>query len=540
MTRETSLNLPARPRRALRRRSPLAGLPRPLQIAFVTLAALAASTAAVAAIEQVMHASYAAPVYMLAVLAVGSAYGTIPAVVTSVVAFLLYDYLFVQPLYTFTISSPDEWLNLLLLLVVSVVVGRLVALLARRAEEAAEQAREAQALFDVSTALAGGRTVAEVAEVVLARLAEATEMDRVWLALGPSPTDERTAADTAPGEPVPVPTRHVVLQLGPGGEPSRWVHTHLPSVRDPRRGGPGRGTTVHRVRVEGGSEQLGSIWALRAHGRPDPDRVETWILAAAAEQLAQAVVRDRMTQESTNAEIVRQSEALKTALLDSVSHDLRTPLATIRAAAGSLLDPSVHWSREDQEATLRTIDSQADRMNRLVRNLLDMSRIEGGALRPELEAHDLDEALEGSLQLARTSSGKQIDIDLPRELPAVLVDEVYLGQIVLNLVENATRYGGNRIRISGSERADGGVEVLIEDDGAGVPASALPRLFEKFYRVPGAQPSRSAMGIGLTVVAGLARAMGGDVEARPSELGGLAIAVALRAAPRSSVDEVDG
>jgi two-component system sensor histidine kinase KdpD len=179
-------------------------------------------------------------------------------------------------------------------------------------------------------------------------------------------------------------------------------------------------------------------------------------------------------------------------------------------------------------------------MNRLVRNLLDMSRIEGGALRPELEAHDLDEALEGPIQLARAWGRKQIDVDLPRDLPAVLVDEVYLGQIVLNLLENATRYGGNRIRIGGFARADGVVEVLIEDDGAGVPTSALPRLFEKFYRVPGAQPSRSAMGIGLTVVAGLARAMGGDVEARPSELGGLAVAVALRAAPRPAVDEADG
>jgi two-component system sensor histidine kinase KdpD len=537
MTRETGLSLPARPRRALLRRWPLAGLPQPLQIAFVTLVALATSTAAVAAIEQVMHASYAAPVYLLAVLPVGILYGTLPAVVTSVASFLLYDYLFVQPLYAFTISSPDEWLNLLLLLVVSVAVGRLVALLAQRAAEAAEQAREAQALFHVSTALAGGRTVTEVAQVVLARLADATEMDRVWLALGPSPADERTVADTASGEPLPVPTRHVVLQRGPGGEPSGWVHTHLPSVRDPRLRGSGRGTTVHRVKVEVPGEQLGSIWALRARVQPDPDRVETWILAAAADQVAQAVVRDRMALESTNAEIVRQSEALKTALLDSVSHDLRTPLATIRAAAGSLLDRSVSWSREDQEATLRTIDAQADRMNRLVRNLLDMSRIEGGALRPELEAYDVDEALERSVQLVRASGAKQIDVDVPRDLPAVLVDEVYLGQIALNLLENAIRYGGNDIRIGASQRADGMVEVLVEDDGAGVPASALPHLFEKFYRAPGAQRSRSGMGIGLTVVAGLARAMGGDVEARQSELGGLAVAVTLRAAPRPPVDE---
>jgi two-component system sensor histidine kinase KdpD len=498
-----------------------------LPVAATIAGALVVASLAVALAVR-LGVTHAAPIYLLAVVAVGMRWGTVPAVITSVAAFLAFDFLFVQPLYTFTISSPEEWLNLLLLLAVAVAIGRLVALQAEHAQEVAQRAREAQALFGISRALAETRTIEEAAPVVLERLAAAAAMDRIWFALGPTPADEKTIADTAPGEPLPVPAWQVVLQRSPGEEPARWARMHVATDMVRRRADR---ATVHRVRVEASGEALGSVWALRARDERQPDRAETRILSAAADQLGQAVIRDRADHERTNAEIARRSEALKTALLDSVSHDLRTPLATIRAAAGSMLDESVTWTPEDRREAFLAIDSEAERMGRLVRNLLDLSRIEGGALKPELEPCDLDDLLAQVVRRAGAGTPKRVLVELPDSLPPVLADQLYLSQVLANLIENAVRHGGDLIRVRGSQSPGGLVQISVEDDGHGVPKTALPHLFEKFYQAgPPSEGKRRGMGIGMTVVEGLTRAMRGEVEAGRSELGGLRVDVRLRPA----------
>jgi two-component system sensor histidine kinase KdpD len=489
--------------------------------------ALIATTLAIALVEA-LGVTHAAPLYLLAVVAVAMRWGTVPAVATSVGAFLAYDFLFVQPVFTFTISSPEEWLNLLLLLAVAVAIGRLVALQAEHAEEVAQRAREAQALFGISRALAETRTIEEAAPIVLERLAAATAMDRIWFGLGPTPADEKTIADTSPGDPLPIPAWQVVLQRSPGDEPARWTRMHVATAMIRRKA---ERATVHRVRVEASGEVLGSVWALRARNEREPDRAETRILSAAADQLGQAIVRDRIALERTNAEIARRSEALKTALLDSVSHDLRTPLATIRAAAGSMLDESVAWTDQDRRESFLAIDSEAERMGRLVRNLLDLSRIEGGALKPELEPCDVDDVLAQVVRRAGTAMGKRVLVELPDSLPPVMADQLYLNQVLANLLENAIRHGGDTIRVRGSHAPGGLVEISVEDNGPGVPKSALPHLFEKFYQAgPPGEGKRRGMGIGMTVVEGLTRAMRGEVEACRSELGGLRVDVRLRPA----------
>ena len=505
----------------------LPGVARTAQVAATILGALIAASVAIALVEN-LGVTHAAPVYLLAVVAVGMRWGTIPAVVTSVAAFFAYDFLFVQPFYTFTISSPEEWLNLLLLLAVAVAIGRLVALQAEHAEEVAQRAREAQALFGISRALAETRTVEEAAPMVLERLAAAAAMDRIWFGLGTTPAEEKAIADTAPGQPLPVPAWQIVLQRSPGDEPARWVRTHVATAMARRKADR---ATVHRVRVEASGEALGSVWALRAREQREPDRAETRILSAAADQLGQAIVRDRADLERTDAEIARRSEALKTALLDSVSHDLRTPLATIRAAAGSMLDESVAWTAQDQREAFQAIDTEAERMGRLVRNLLDLSRIEGGALKPELEPTDLDDLVPQVARRAGAATTKHVLVELPDSLPPVLADQLYLSQVLANLLENAIRHGGEAIRVRASHRSDGSVEISVEDDGPGVPKAALPHLFEKFYQAgPPGEGKRRGMGIGMTVVEGLTRAMGGEVSASRSELGGLRVDVRLRPA----------
>jgi len=196
-----------------------------------------------------------------------------------------------------------------------------------------------------------------------------------------------------------------------------------------------------------------------------------------------------------------------------------------------MLDESVAWTAQDQREAFETIDSEAERMGRLIRNLLDLSRIEGGALKPELEPCDLDDLILQVTKRVGAGTTKHLLIELPDVLPPVLADQLYLSQVLANLLENAIRHGGDEIRVRASVRPDDLVEVSVEDDGPGVPKAALSHLFEKFYQAgPPGESKRRGMGIGMTVVEGLTRAMGGQVAASRSELGGLRVDVLLRPA----------
>jgi two-component system sensor histidine kinase KdpD len=190
----------------------------------------------------------------------------------------------------------------------------------------------------------------------------------------------------------------------------------------------------------------------------------------------------------------------------------------------------VAWTAEDRREAFLAIDTEAERMGRLVRNLLDLSRIEGGALKPELEPCDLDDLVPPIVRRVGATN-KHLVVDLPESLPPVLADQLYLTQVLANLLENAVRHGGDTIRIKAASRPVGFVEISVEDDGAGVPSAALPHLFEKFYQAgPPGEGKRRGMGIGMTVVEGLTRAMRGEVKAGRSKMGGLRVDVRLHAA----------
>jgi two-component system, OmpR family, sensor histidine kinase KdpD len=511
--------------------------------------ALAVSTAAIAVFERALGLPDAFAVYLLAVVAVASRLGTAAAVATSACAFLVYDFLFVEPLYTFAISSPVEWLNLLLFFVVAIVVGRRTALLADREREASQRAREARVLFAISLDLSAAPTVEHAAASIVGRIAVDSRMRRVWCVLGAVGT-EHVVADTSPGEPRPVRSTRNVLQRDTGGTPIGWARLHDPGMgREPGMGrdsGQARsvprvdGTEIFTVPITAAGRTLGALWAIRPKGLDLPTAESTRFLAAAADQIGQAVERDRLAAEATNAEVARRSDRLKSALLDSVSHDLRTPLAAIRANAGHLLDPEVRTGPEGVAAAAATIEAEADRMNRLIGNLLDLGRIEGGDIRGDLAPYECIDLVEPVVRrLAPASQRVVLRIDVPDDLPPVLVDAVWMDQVLTNLVENAIEHGGEgmrSIRVAARPVRGDRVELSVEDDGRGVPPTELPRLFDKFHRVRprDGMPSRG-MGIGLSVVRGLVEALHGSVEARPSDLGGLAVSVTVPA-----VDEPPG
>jgi two-component system sensor histidine kinase KdpD len=489
---------------------------------------LAVATGAVALLEEILGVPNASAAYLVAVVLVALLVGTDGAIVTAVGAAALYNFLFTEPLYTFIVHDSGVLLSVVLLLFVGIVVGQLAARQRDRAELAGAREREARALFGVSRVLATRSSMEEALARILDVVVVEAGLDRAWVGIGSDPVTEAVAADTGDGRPPAAPGRLRVLQRMPGDEPARWTLVQRPGVAG--RAGPASDT--YRVRIEASGETLGSIWATRPRSDGEPDPIQRRLLASTADQIGQALTFDRSAEQTRIADVARQSDALKSALLQSVSHDLRTPLATIRAAAGSLR-PGGTLTDEDRQAGADAIEREVEYLDRLVTNLLDLSRIEAGSLRPHREVFDLDDLLARALERVRTRlAGRRIDVSL--EASAVRVDPVFMDSAMTNLLDNAVKYTpeGTVVRVTARDVAPDRVLLTVEDDGPGVPDAALPRVFDKFYRVPtGSRSAREGTGIGLAVVRGLVEATGGRVTARRSDLGGLAVDLDLPAHP---------
>jgi two-component system sensor histidine kinase KdpD len=491
---------------------------------------LVGATLSVWLLENQLGIPDASPVYLVAVVAAALLSGTLGAIVTAVVGILTYDYLFTEPYGTFAISDPGEWLSLALLLFVGLVVGQLAALQRAQTATATTREREARELFGLSRALATRSSTRAALPGIAELLRAATGMRMVSIALGADDAAEREVARAGGQPPGPAAGLLHVLRRAPGSEPAAWVRVHS----GPARGqGAAARLDTYRVRIEAGGETLGSIWSVRERAADRPDRSATRLLSAAADQVGQLLVQDRLAQEARDAEIARQSDALKSALLQSVSHDLRTPLAAIRAAAGTLR-PTSAVDDEGRAASAATIERQVQHLDRLVSNLLDLGRIEAGALRAELDVFELDDLVGRTVQRFEPSlAGRSVTVDVPPL--AVRVDAVLLDQALSNLVDNAIKFApaSAPLRLAARVPDEDFVSLLVEDGGPGVPEALLPRIFDPFYRVRGdrsaAAPSRGT-GLGLAVVRGVVEAMGGRVEARRSELGGLAVELSLPAA----------
>ncbi len=509
----------------------------------VAVPALLAATFLVGLLESRFGVLNASPVYLLAVVVTALLSGTAGALLAAVTGTLLYDYLFVDPIHTLTINDPGEWLNLVLLLFVGLVVGQLTALERARALTAEAREQEARELFLVSRSLATRASTTAVLQEIAEHVRRAAGMTSVWMSLGPHDGAERIAA--LAGEPPPprTPALHWVLRRMPGDEPATWIRIHAgsgpgtrPRAFDPAAAPVDRVAT-YRVRIEAGARGLGSVWSTRPPRSGHPDRSATRLVSAAADQVGQALAQDELASDVRAAEVARQSDALKSALLQSVSHDLRTPLATIRAAAGSLR-PDTDLDAEGRLASADAIEREVRRLDRLVANLLDLGRIEAGALRAEVDVFELDD-LAGRIVDRMASRFANHTVEIEIDSSPVLVDPVFLDEALTNLLDNALKFAGpgSTIRVVSSEpeaeRAGERVRLVVEDGGPGVPDELLDRVFEPFFRGPATgRDIRAGTGIGLAVVRGLVEAMGGSVRAGRSELGGLAVTLDL---PRASL-----
>jgi two-component system, OmpR family, sensor histidine kinase KdpD len=240
--------------------------------------------------------------------------------------------------------------------------------------------------------------------------------------------------------------------------------------------------------------------------------------------------------------VARRSDALKSALLDSVSHDMRTPLASIRATAGNLADPAVDWAPDAVRSAAGSIDVEAQRLDRFVRSILDLSRIEAGALRPDLEIFDAAELVDGTVTRLRPTLGdRSVETEVAAGVPLVRVDAVLFDAILSNVLANVADHTppDTPVAIRVERSSQGQVLIAIDDGGPGVPEADLPFVFDKFQRGRSETGgARRGMGIGLSIVSGMADVLGGSASARRSPLGGLGIDLRIPAAPEPPPDPV--
>jgi two-component system sensor histidine kinase KdpD len=501
---------------------------------------LLVTSAGVWILEHGLGVPNASAVYLVIVAVVAATGGTLPAVATAGVAVALYNLLFVEPRLTLAVSRVEDLVTLALLLFVGVVISRLAGLQRARERDATRREQEARALFGISREIVKAEHLADALDAVALRLVAEGGLDRIWIGLGPTPPSERVVAVAGAGDgnreerPDPSSTHHVLHRDTAEGA-ARWVRIHAPTAR-PRSPAATRGA-LFRVEISTGARGVGSLWGSRVSGSPSPE--ETRLLAAAADQIGAAIGRERLAAEAADAEVARRGDELKSALLDSASHDLRTPLATIRAAAGTIADPAVALADDERRAIARDIDAEAERLSRLVGDLLDMSRIQGGVLVPDIEIIPLESIVRPAVERLGHAAG-QVSIELPEDLSEVRVDAALLDRIVANLLDNAVKFAGpaGAIRVRAAPALDGRIDLVVEDAGPGVPERDLARIFDRFARLgPGTASGRRGVGLGLSVVRGLTLAMGGEVTATASTLGGLAVTVRLNAHQGGGAEE---
>jgi two-component system sensor histidine kinase KdpD len=475
-------------------------------------------------------------VYLLAVIAAAVAFGSRPAILAAVASFLAYDFFFIEPNYHVTVSDADEWVALGLLLITGLITGQLAALLRQRAREAERREKEAAVLYDV-VRLMGEPDLERALTAVAERLRTELDLAAVLMAFGKE-SPIRAQADVGDSDAIALARAVAVfpeMVLGPGqapsaterGTPGRWIKVVPPTAPPP--GAPARSDRVRSVGVGREGQRIGSIVLVRKDGAPHFSPSDDRLLSAVANQLALTLERIRLQREANEAEVLRKTDELRTALLNAVSHDLRTPLSSIIASAGSLLQTDIDWTDEEEREFAQAIVGEAERLNRLVGNLLDLSRIEAGSLRPEKGWYDLRSLVEQVAgRLRPFTAGHKLSLDIPEELPPLHFDYVEIDQVLTNLIENAVKYTAPGTEIAVAVRAAAS-EVVIEvaDTGPGIPPEALPRLFDAFYRAPTEGGGPKGSGLGLAVAKGLVEAHGGHITADNRPEGGARFAFTL-------------
>ncbi len=459
-----------------------------------------------------------AMLFLLAVVVVAARFRGRAALLASVLSIAAFDFLFVPPYYRFNVHDSAYYLTFGVMLFVAVVMGRLTSRIREQAEEAAARERQTAALYALNRALDDASGHDELVAVAERHLAEAGQGEAVLL-FSPDPAGRVPPSWPISGAFESVETRVAATWAFEQGIAAGWSTTH-------------------------GSEAAALVAPLRASGsimgvaviRPrEPDQPlsagEVQTIVALTEQAAAALEREALARRGNQARAEAEAERLRTALLSSLSHDLRTPLASIEGAASSMLDDSAGLSPEVRAELVEGVLEESRRMTRLVTNLLDMIRVETGTLAVKKSWQPLEEALGVALlRLEERLRAHPVTTRLPTDLPLVPIDELLIEQVFLNLLENAVRHtpAGTPIEVSAHAEGDA-VLVEVADRGPGVPAGKEEAVFERFYRAGSSDgtDAGAGAGLGLTICRGIITAHGGRIWLEERPQGGLLVRFTL-------------
>jgi two-component system sensor histidine kinase KdpD len=469
---------------------PLAWAEAPLAIALASACAFAA--------EQLFPVASLSVIYMTAVIVVASRRGLGPAMLAAVLGFLAYNFLFTHPRYTLHISRQGELLTLGLFLAASLVTGNLAARLRARVDAQSAIADRTNKLYDFSRRVAAAATPDDVIWASASHVAMTLRCETVLLM--PRGTGElQVVGGFPPEDRLDVRDQSAAQFAWDKGEPAGRGSDTLPTAR------------WFFLPLVAGERKLGILGISHADDRQLP-RTDRRLLEALVDQIALALERLRLSEALSATQLATETERLRTALLSSVSHDLRTPLVTIIGAAGSLAD-TPDLPPDARQDLAENIREEGERLDRYVQNLLDMTRLGHGALRPRLAPVDLAElAGQARRRMRGPLRAHFLTIDLPAALPPVMADAVLLEQVLVNILDNAAKHAPEQTPILvAAQAADGAVDLSVTDHGPGIPPDERTRIFDMFYRVAGGDRQRAGTGLGLAICKGLVEAMGGTI-----------------------------
>jgi two-component system sensor histidine kinase KdpD len=493
-------------------------------IPYVTaVAAVAIATALISLVVGRAEIANISMLYLVAVLVIAVAYGSLPAIVASILAFLALNWFFVPPTHQLIVAEPEELFSLVLFLVTAVVTGTLAARERARAQEAEHREQDAKILYeaaflmaepDLERALAG---VADYLRVALDVDAVAIEADAAML-----PRPAIAARNDAARDALRATGTELRL-FDPHG-PSRHVR-----LVGRRQGGEEGRTRAWVLPIAAAGTRVGALRVLPRTGAAELGAARERVLGIAAAQLGLTIERARFRKEATEGEVLRRSDELKTELLHAVSHELRTPLAAILASAGSLRQRDVTWTDRERDEFASAIQEDAVRLDRVVGNLLDLSRIQDGTLVPHKAWHDVAALVEDIAgRLRPVTQGHRLRLDVPDDLPPVELDYVEIQQVLANLIENAAKFSprGSEIGIKVARR-DGDVRFEVSDHGPGIPAGDAERIFQPFVRLARGAHGARGFGLGLAIARRLVEAHDGRIWIDPDVTAGTRIVFTL-------------
>lgn len=440
-------------------------------------------------------------IYLLAVVLSATRWGLGPSIFCSVAAVLTFDVTFVPPYGTLAVENTQYFLTFAIFILVAVIISELGARVRSQVALAEEREQQTTALYDLARGIAFATDPGEILATAVKQVNQIFDVETVILL-----ADSGTPPTLPPGTAFSETAQNAVRHTFTTGEASGYGTTLYPD------------SDVFFLPLATAQGKLGVLGVRpRVTGleiAPEQRR----LLETFAGQIAIALEHSKLSAQAEQARVLEATDRFRSALLSSISHDLRTPLAAIMGSVTSLQDKEAQLSPTARSDLLATIEEEAARLNRLVGNMLNMTRLEAGALKPERDWHSIEEVIGAALERLHTND-RQVSVDIEPDLPLVPLDFVLIEQVMLNLLDNAIKFSppGSPIEICARREGDL-MRVSVSDHGVGIPASELENIFEKFHRVKAS--GAPGTGLGLSICKGIVEAHQGRIWAEQRREGG--------------------